>query len=479
MHRKVCFFVRYVVCGLSLLFAQPQPSAQTPLPDEWAHKILNTVGDDAASASPDVRAYIWLRLALRSEDDHQKQVTLFKEAYLATLQIPVLRYNTRAGLQVEILYAMLEHTGPAALEEVMPKADDDSRYTIRSFLITRYADDGKIDRALELLKGAPDQGMFPFGAAGELMAKLPLDKVALRRAIFAQALALASSNYGWNIGAVAPMVQKFWRDLPKSQALMVIEKVLQRARQTDACPMLDKTNVYAYYVDQFLPILRELDPARAEALAREKASGGPPVEECDYGKMYAPQPTATPDRNATPTPTPAPRWQSWWAELLAAVRHSTANRKPRTVFGCETMGFCRQDKIEHMLTEVINHLKRNETEAAKHSIDRGFSMAVEEWKYDTDEDDPNGWNKSIWPSTENWEAFTLLASFISAQYALERIAQIPDPDIRLMAREKLADYWLGSDPDWRPPNFINNEGEGCECIAYYRYIPRHRGEKFP
>lgn len=454
--------------GQNLASPQVRPTSQPE--QDLARKILATVESDASSASPDVRAFVWMRLATGLENDKQKQRKLFEDAYLSTLEIPVIRYNTRGQLQGEILYPMMAESGPDALEAVMPRADDYSRYIMRDLLIKRYAEDGNFDRALTLLQGAPDQSMYPFDAAEILMAKLPPERAGTRRTIFAQALTIASRNDSFM--TVASMVGKFWHDLPSSQVLLVIDKVLQSARQQDSCPTLTKTNMYPYYVDQFLPILRELDSAKASRLTQEKEkakTNGLPEEKCDYSKMFAARPTPTPDKNATPTPTPAPM----------QVRRHAFPPKPRVVFGCAGMGFCREQQIEHVLRAINGHLKRNEIEAAKREIGVAFAMAAAEWKYDTDEDDPNLWPRDMWPSTENWEAFTILASYISPQYALDQIKQIPDSGIRLITRQMLAQYWLGRDPDLHPPNIANDEGQGCECVPHYMYIPRHWGEKMP
>jgi len=433
--------------------------------EQLARQILATMESEAQSASPDVRAFVWMRLAT-GLDDKPRQRKLLQEAYLTTLKIPVLRYDTRWELQEEILNEMLAEAGPEALEEVMPRADDYSRFITRGLLITRYAEDGNIDRALALLQGAADQGEYPFEAAETLMDKLPPpERKGLRRTIFAQAVGIASGNQ--NFMLVAPLLVKFWRDLPSEQVLQVIDKVLQEARMRDACPLKQPTRYYADYVGQFLPILRQLDPAKAERLEKEKASGGPPPEECDYDKMFGIR-TSAPKGTATPTATPAP-----------VATRPYVPRPQRLVFGCPADGFCREKKIEQVLREINRDLKWNAIEEAKREIENGFAMAAEEWKYDTDHDDPNLWPTYVWPSTVNWEAFAMLASYVSPSYALEQTDQIPDAGNRLITREMLAEYWLKRDIRLPAPNILNDEGSGCECVEYGVYIPRHWGEKLP
>jgi hypothetical protein len=460
--------VEKVILGLllsmSLVTAQGRPAQ----PEQaLAREILSTVESEAASTSPDVRAYVWMRYATGLTDQDQQR-KLLQGAFLATLEITVEHDDTRGPLQNEILRAMVEHIPPAAMEEMIPRAEGYSRFMMRELLVRRFAEDRNFDRALTLLQGAPDQRMYPYQAALFLMDKLPPARAASRRTILAQAVEIASRSEYYS--EVEPMLVKYWRDLPRDQVLTVIARIFERARLQDACPILRPTNAYSYYVDQFLPVLQDLDPAQAEQLshAREqaRAGGGYPRDKCDYNKFFGRNSTASSDKKPESTPTPAP------------VRHHADPDKPRLVFGCD-MGFCREQKIEYVLGQISEHLKRDEIEAAKRAIVHGYSMAEEEWRYDTYADDPNLWTKNMWPSTENWEAFTVLASFISPQYALNLTRQIPDPGIRLITREMLALYWQGKDPDLRPPNIVNREGSACECVHHYMYIPRHWGEKLP
>jgi hypothetical protein len=220
--------------------------------------------------------------------------------------------------------------------------------------------------------------------------------------------------------------------------------------------------MYGSYVQQFLPILRNLDPDKAEFLVQEKTSGGQLREKCDYNKSFPIQPTPAADNPSRQAP---------------ASRY--AERPKRMVFGCPGMGSCRQSRIEEVLRAINSNLKLKQFERAKAGIQEGFELAAEEWKYDADPDDPNLWTRDIWPSTENWEAFAILASYISPDYALDQVKTIPDPAIQLMVRVVLARYWLGRDLELHAPNIVNAEGAGCECVAHYMYIPRHWGEKLP
>lgn len=437
---------RLVFCILLVAAAQGQNRPEEPL----ARQILSTVETKAESASPDVRAFVWMQLATALEDK-SKQRKLLQAAYLATLEIPVLLFDTRWDLQWQILSRMEEEAGPEALEEVLPRAEGYSRSSIYELLIDRYAEDGKIDRALELLQGAPDHGEYPFFAAKFLMGRLPPARVGLRRTIFDQALGMAMADDHFE--PVVPMLMEFWRDLPSGQVLQAIDAMLHEARQHDACRELFEPafgSSYFYYANELLPVLRELDPAQAERSEQERASYVPLAEKCDYSAGFgaqakiasAPAPTSTPEP-AKPYPQP----------------------RERLVFGCPIHGNCRDEKIEHLLRTINLDLKWNAIDHAKHDIETGFAMAEEEWQYDTDPAEPNHSLTYHWDSTLNWEAFAILASYISPNYALEMTKRIPDPAIRLILREMLARYWLGKESPLR--------------ATTSKYIPQHWREKMP
>ena len=437
---------RLAFCILLVATAQGQNRPE----EQLARRILATVETKAKSAGPDVRAFVWMQLATALEDK-PKQRKLLQAAYLETLEIPVLLFDTRWDLQWQILSRMEEEAGPEALEEVLPRAEGYSRSSIYELLIDRYAEDGKIDRALELLQTAPDHGEYPFFAAKFLMGRLPPARVGLRRTIFDRALGMARGDDDFE--PVVPMLIEFWRDLPTGQVLQAIDAMLREARQEDACPKLRKRalgSAYFYYVNQLLPVLRELDPAQAERLEQERASDVLLPEKCDYSARSG----APSNSTSTPAPTPTPE---------PAEPHPQPPE--RLVFGCPIHDNCRDEKIEHLLRTINLDLKWNAIEYAKRDIETGFAMAEEEWQYDTD---PDGHNHSLtyrWDSTLNWEAFTILASYVSPSYALEKTNQIPDLDIRLITRETLARYWLGKEITLR--------------LTDGKYIPRHWREQMP
>lgn len=409
-----------------------------------------------------------MQLALQhsAEGNKDDERRLLHAAYLATLDKPPQDGNSIFWLQSPILRQMMQDLGPSSVEELFPATQDATRAVAVELLVTRYTDAEQFDNAISWLRQAPHDGWFPFAPAIRLMGKLPPNRINDRRAIFAEMYSFcdgkAASPY-----LLAAAIEKFWRDLPRTDVLTAINRILDLASRPQ--PIVLKQPVpsaWEEYRSKFLPILRELDPARAEQLERQIE---PPKE---------PAPPMPQPRAQSGLSLPIPR------ELQTTPPdhvHSTpvtpsvlpAPKKPRVVNGClVSEPWCRQNRIENALRAASDHLKKHETDFAKVSIRRGFRLVEGELQYDSDPADPNQAPKSMWPSTVNAQAFAVLASNISADYALSSLSRVRDPEIQLMARVLLARMWLGARPKFEIPNVLNNQERGCECISYYMYMPR-------
>jgi hypothetical protein len=143
------------------------------------------------------------------------------------------------------------------------------------------------------------------------------------------------------------------------------------------------------------------------------------------------------------------------------------------VAGClEDEPWCQQKRVEHALKAVEEHLKKNEMEFARADVSRGYRIALSQWKLDSDPVDPNQMSKTHCPSTVNWEAFSVMAARISPEYALQRIKEIPDWEIRLLAWTMLARAWLDHPPVFPCPSLHSNYHDEGACIPYRAFMPR-------
>lgn len=443
------------------------------------HQILDAAEVEAKSASPEVRAYVWTQVALQRGADGQKdqERRLLRDAYLATLEQPPQRDDTIFWIQQPILRQMMQDLGPQAVEEVFPKTEGPPRSVSVELLVTHYTEAGQFDQALAWLKQAPSNGWFPFTPATNLMEKLPPSRVKDRAIIFEQVFAFCDGKK-YQAYPLAIMITRFWRDLPRAEVLDAIDRLLNEAAEADQNPVPQalivrpaNRSMYKGYREELLPILKELDPARAARLENEPELPKNP---------FVPPPRGIPTGSHLPVPPelqPIPEKQVGAPAQVpssVAVSSSPPSRKRRRVVnGCLTSEpWCREKRMENALRATADRLKKGQIELAKTSIRRGFRLVAGELDYDKDPSDPNLAIKSVWPSTVNSEAFAVLASKVSPDYALKMIRGVLDSDIQLMARVMLARMWLGERPVFGSTSILNSEGNGGDNISYYSYMPR-------
>ena len=266
------------------------------------------------------------------------------------------------------------------------------------------------------------------------------------------------------------MIEKYWRDLPPEPMVDAIPRILKEALRAQAFPMLRivkadaQTGPYDNSKAKLLPILKQLDPAKAEQWVRGEDTARAQARKA--GPFTTISGDEDSDTGASP-PVPAP-------VPATNVRPTHGSSKPRVVNQCmEDEAWCDENRVSHALEALENHLKKGELELARLSVNRGYKLALGEWELDTDPDDPNQVHKPAWRSTQDWEAFTVLATKISPQYALERVKQIPDPEIQLLTRVMLARMWLGDRPELTPcQELVTDYHREGNCVHYYMYMPR-------
>src|ERR1700730_12679155 len=171
----------------------------------------------------------------------------------------------------------------------MPQADPDARAEIQGAMVERAVDRRDFDRALSLLNQIPSDQDYPYAAATQLILRLPAGHEAEKRAIFVSAMAHdrersslgiltldGSPSYFGEGDDLSGMVVRFWRHFPPELMLDAIDQILDHSK-TDDTQIAMKTssgpinfdNVYQYRLFELLPVLRELDPSKAEQLSND------------------------------------------------------------------------------------------------------------------------------------------------------------------------------------------------------------------
>jgi hypothetical protein len=237
-----------------------------------------------AISDPAVQAFsLWQIGEAYARSDSKHGISILRDAFQATLAIdPAEGRNMNGGyrvtLQTNILKALLP-LDENVIEELTPEAEAPVRRYILTEQVNRALSKKDYDHALSLLyTAAGDQG-FPYTAATKLMMALPDQRLS----IFQQAVSSFNLEPAPNTAIslrddLGSLVVRFWRDLPSKAVLEAIDAILGRAKDQTGSSHIDIasdkgtqefSSFYEYRLFELLPILRQLDPRRAESLLNE------------------------------------------------------------------------------------------------------------------------------------------------------------------------------------------------------------------
>jgi len=166
----------------------------------------------------------------------------------------------------------------STVEQLMPQADPEARAELQGAMVERAVDRRDFDRALSLLNQIPSDQDYPYAAATQLILRLPAGHEAEKRAIFVNAVAHDREHSSLGVWGddLSGMVVRFWRHFPPELVLDAIDQMLDHSK-TDSTQIAMKAssgpinfdNVYQYRLFELLPVLRELDPSKAEQLSND------------------------------------------------------------------------------------------------------------------------------------------------------------------------------------------------------------------
>jgi hypothetical protein len=155
---------------------------------------------------------------------------------------------------------------------------DESTVEIQGAMVERAVDRRDFDRALSLLNQIPSDQDYPYAAATQLLLRLPAGHEAEKRAIFVDAMAhdREHSSLGVEGDDLSFMVVRFWRHFPPELVLDAIDQILDHSKTDDtqiamkaSSGPINFDNVYQYRLFELLPVLREVDPSKAERLSND------------------------------------------------------------------------------------------------------------------------------------------------------------------------------------------------------------------
>jgi len=308
-----CGALLFLFC--SCLFGQSAPTvfaAKTPVaPNKVAEAkltpkqrrgqgLLQSAQAEAASLQPDMQAFVLWKIAEGyRKSSPSKFDALLREAFTASLSIediapesPGARCPEMQGcgiktwLQRSILMAM---TSLSDEEALLPKAQPEVQKQVTAQLIPRYIAKKDLERARQLITSLGDQDDYPYSSAMDLMMALPSDSNSEKVAIFSESVNAYQRQgephtYGGSYDDLSGMVTRFWRDVPPAMAEDAIDQILAQAKVVDEGGMklhltfsggagaVALNSQYEYRLFQLLPILEELDNAKAESLLRDNSN---------------------------------------------------------------------------------------------------------------------------------------------------------------------------------------------------------------
>jgi len=483
------------------------PKSQLTPEQERGLRLLKSAEAEAASLEPDMRAFVLSRVAnAYGRIDQRKADKLALDAFTATQAIPEPAEgdycaavgsagDIKSWIQQGVLYEMVHKDKADEVEPLLPQATAPVRDQITSELVRYYESKKDLSRAESLLSQLADSERYPFGAAADLVTALGPEQSGERMTVFNQALnnyeqhAKQSSFGGDDIGT---FIEGAWKDVPPALALEAIGKVLEAAKDQQSDSRYSMTSAkgsvvlnsgYDLRLFQLLPILEELDKAKAEALLRERSEVAEQLRTYPKGMQslqgWSPSVSFGVTDGSHSLTGPAAQQQveaqlqdrvqeilkktdtepagalasalglpvhggfqgSPRASALLQIAEKTTKKKPSVSKSAldEFSGFQEQltpKEIPDVARLPELYLRLGDVEGAKKALKILLSAAGKLYDLDLDPDDPNRSFKGAWPSTDLWRKSVQQAAKISSSLPEEIISELQDPEVA--AFEKVA-----------------------------------------
>lgn len=284
MRECIRFLLLLALFGSLPLFATAESLAQKgsaypkikPESKEWCSQ-LKQAAVRARGLDPGMRSFTLMVASLGLQKCAPKKVraTLIN-AFMASVALSDAD-AAKTVLQSTELRELLR-LDESTVEQLMPQADPEARAEIQGAMVERAVDRRDFDRALSLLNQIPSDQDYPYAAATQLILRLPAGHQSEKRAIFVNAVAHDREHSSLGVWGddLSGMVVRFWRDFPPELVLDAIDQMLDHSKTDNTQIALKASsgpinfdNVYQYRLFELLPVLRELDPSKAEQLSND------------------------------------------------------------------------------------------------------------------------------------------------------------------------------------------------------------------
>jgi hypothetical protein len=478
-------------------------------------RLLKSAEAEVPSLEPDMRAFALWRASYAYVPVDQKRADQLAEESFNTSQAIEHRDDDRCGpigsagdiqswIQEHVLNELIRKDKIPDVERLLARANDNVRGHIAAQLVQHYVSKKDFSHALDILSQFADATEYPFGSAADLLLALGPDRSADRMTIFNQALSnfeQHSSNNGIGQDDMASFLGRTWNQVPPTLVVESIDKMLDEAKSSASHShismatekgSIDLSSEYQQRLFQLLPILRELDKDKADAILRDNAETRAQLAEypkgmnslssdgsvssyaiTDYDSPLAPPITgqqleqqimrrmdeierkssnepsqAISDALMLPLqgafPSSSPR-----ATALLNIAANIQRKKPSLAKSAldEIMKFADQlnpQQIQSIADLPSKYAELGENESAQKALKPLLKAAEQIYAHDIDADDPNKGFKGTWPSTELWRKSVQIAGKISPPLAEEILRDIPDPEIAVLEKISYASSLLGA-----------------------------------
>jgi hypothetical protein len=506
--------------------AKPAKAKLTPQ-QEHGLRLLSSAESEAPGLQPDMRAFVlWQASRGYTKLNPAKADSLLKNAFRATLSIDKGQdrcthseaelCGTKYWLQKQILRDLIEQSKRISeIQPLLASAEAEVRQMMSTNLFHRYVREKAFARARDLLnRTANENGYFSYGSATELIDALPREQSQDRIGVFSQALEAYRQHSDEKYPTsddLAMMVLRVWQDLPPTLALDAIDQIFDRAKDADEEQQNISvgvsanngdayfSSVYQFRLYQLMPVLEQLDKARAESLLGQNSEvqavlgrypeGLASMNALPHGNTrsgsHVPGILSMGAIDATQAPAERARYEITRRQdrilneaekdpeqalseamslplnsgleeydprtsTLSALAQIAATNHPdvsRAALGeirkiATNLSIRDQARILTQLPEL--YLRLGDQDEARNSLKELVKIAAKLYGQDSDLDDPNQAFKGMWPSANLWRHCIAVATRFAPMQAEEIVQDIPDPEIRAFERITLANSLLGA-----------------------------------
>ncbi|HZW81620.1 MAG TPA: hypothetical protein VFF50_14190 [Candidatus Deferrimicrobiaceae bacterium] len=494
--------------------------SQMPAPklspeQERGFRLLNAAVGESAALQPNMHAFVLWRVAYAySNLDPKRAEKLLRNAFVATLTIedapesdrcaaPGTAGDIKSWIQHRVLYAMVHRDQLKKVEELLPQATPTVRNDVTAELVRYYESKKDLTHAETVLSTLADSDRYPFGVAADLLTAFGAEYSADRMSIFTEALnnfehhAAQTSFGGDDVGS---FIDRTWKDVPSSLVLEAISKVLEATKDSDsrshysissAKGSVVLNSTYALRLFQLLPILEELDSAKAKALLREQTDVAEQLKNYPAGMQsfqsqntsfsYGVTSSGTGIGDAAAKQQVGDQLQSRVEEVLnkadtdpasalaaaltLPVHGMSESSSPRSdaLLGIAEKTAAKKSSVSKSALDEFStiqdqlgpqemrgidrlpelYLKIGDVDGAKKAVDILVKAAGKIHEHDTDTDDPNTAFKGSWPSTDLWGKAIQVSAKISPALPEGIIAELQDREIAVFEKVAFASALVG------------------------------------